>query len=632
LVGPEGLWPAVILLAITYAWPSRECRAAVETSHVLILNSYHPGFPWTDGEMAGIIDMFRAVDPGAQPFVEYMDCKHFPEAEHGDKLAEFYVRKYHGKRPSAVIATDNPALEFVVQHRNDVFPSIPIIFCGVNGFKEDMLAGHKDITGVAELLDAAATIDLALRLHPQTKEIVALHDYTVTGRTTRQELETVMPRFADKVRFRFIENLPIDDILSQLKALPGDRLLLILSFNTDSKGEVFAHAALTELVSRHCPVPIYAVHSLRLGYGIVGGSLLDARLHGARAAQIALRILAGEDASGIPVDTSSTSRLMLDYNQLKRFNIAVSTLPPGAIVINRPESVYHKYKNVILSVAAVIGGLITIVCLLLLYILARRKAEQSRRQLIEELENKNAELQRFIYMVSHDLRSPLVTIMGFLGMLAQDSANGRTEAVQSDIDFISESAQKMDALLHELLEFSRIGRTGNPVTDVHLAEVAREAASLSAGRIAERKAEVVVAADMPTVRADRTRLREVFQNLIDNAVKYMGDQPDPRVQIGVRRDGSEEVCYVRDNGIGMDPRYTEQVFGLFEKLDSQAEGSGVGLAIVKRVVELHGGRVWIETDGPGTGCTVCFTLAGNPISAAGKSESLPPRRTSSSPS
>ncbi len=113
---------------------------------------------------------------------------------------------------------------------------------------------------------------------------------------------------------------------------------------------------------------------------------------------------------------------------------------------------------------------------------------------------------------------------------------------------------------------------------------------------------------MPVVFGDRLRLLEVLQNLIDNAVKYSGDQAKPRVEIGSRPDGNETVYYVRDNGIGIDARYHEKVFGLFDQLNPKVEGSGVGLSLVKRIVEVHGGRIWVESEGAGHGTTFCFTI------------------------
>jgi len=241
----------------------------------------------------------------------------------------------------------------------------------------------------------------------------------------------------------------------------------------------------------------------------------------------------------------------------------------------------------------------------------RKKAEAEREALIAELEAKNTELERFTYTVSHDLKSPLITIQGFLGFLEQDALAGNVEQMQADIARVVNAAEKMEQLLNELLELSRIGRLMNPPEETPLGELAREAVSMVGGRLAQRGVVVDIAPDLPMVYGDRPRLRQVLENLVDNAVKYLGDQPHPRVEIGARRDGGEIVFYVRDNGMGIDPCYHQKIFGLFEKLNPKSEGTGVGLAIVKRIVEVHGGRIWVESQGEEKGSTLCFTLPHN---------------------
>ena len=227
----------------------------------------------------------------------------------------------------------------------------------------------------------------------------------------------------------------------------------------------------------------------------------------------------------------------------------------------------------------------------------------------QELEAQNAQLERFTYTVSHDLKTPLVTIQGFVGLLGKDLAEGSSRA-EHDLDKIRAAASRMAGLLDDLLELSRIGRVVGPPEEVALGELAREAVDLLAEKIAERDIEVTVAEDLPVVSADRPRLQEVFQNLVENAVKFTGDQQRPRIEIGVRRDDANRTVYfVRDNGIGIAAPYREKVFGLFERLDAAAEGTGIGLAVVKRIVEVHGGRIWAESEGLGRGTSFCFTLA-----------------------
>jgi signal transduction histidine kinase len=239
----------------------------------------------------------------------------------------------------------------------------------------------------------------------------------------------------------------------------------------------------------------------------------------------------------------------------------------------------------------------------------RKEMEQERADLLAEMENKNAELERFTYTVSHDLKSPLITIKGFLGLLEQDAINGEPDRVKDDVARISGAVEKMSLLLEELLELSRIGRLMNPPEDLPLTELVQEAVDMVGGQIKERGVEVVIQPGLPVVHGDRVRLREVLENLVSNAAKFMGDQPEPKIEIGMRNEDQEPVFFVRDNGIGIEPQYQAKIFDLFEQIVPGIEGSGIGLALVKRIIAVHGGQIWVESDGLGRGTTFYFTLA-----------------------
>lgn len=231
-----------------------------------------------------------------------------------------------------------------------------------------------------------------------------------------------------------------------------------------------------------------------------------------------------------------------------------------------------------------------------------------RNRIERELRAKNTELERFTYTVSHDLKSPLVTVRTFAGYLADDLAAGDTAKVSSDLGYITHAADRMARLLDELLELSRVGRNRNPPVRTSFREIAEEALRLTAGAVSRSGAQVELdAADVP-LYGDRTRFTEVWQNLVDNAAKFMGEQSQPRIHVGARDAGGETEFFVRDNGIGIDARHGERIFGLFDKLDTRSDGTGVGLALVRRIVELYGGRIGVESDGVGHGSCFKFTL------------------------
>jgi signal transduction histidine kinase len=239
-----------------------------------------------------------------------------------------------------------------------------------------------------------------------------------------------------------------------------------------------------------------------------------------------------------------------------------------------------------------------------------RDRQSEREALIRELESKNVELERFSYTVSHDLKSPLITIRGFLGLLAKDLEEGRHDRVAGDLGRIAGAADAMERLLNELLKLSRVGRVANPSERIPFAFVVRDAVLMLRSQLDERGIRLDVEEPLPEVYGDRVRLVEVVQNLVENAAKFHSAGPDRWVRLGMRpgADGQGPVWFVADNGIGIEPRHQERVFGLFQQLDAKAEGTGVGLALVRRIVEVHGGRVWIESEGSGRGTTVCFTL------------------------
>lgn len=235
-------------------------------------------------------------------------------------------------------------------------------------------------------------------------------------------------------------------------------------------------------------------------------------------------------------------------------------------------------------------------------------SEEEYQRLISQLEVNNAELERFAYTVSHDLKSPLITIKGFLGMLEKDIETQNQERIKSDVKRISNAAEKMQRLLDELLELSRVGRMESNREQFNLKELTDEVLELVSGRLQNSNIAVDVSQDLPTIFGDRARFSEVMQNLIENAVKFIGETEEPKIEIGVREQQDGQVVYLSDNGIGVDPDYAERIFQLFEQLDPNMEGTGMGLAMVKRILENEGSRIWVESEGHGTGTTFCFTV------------------------
>ncbi len=239
---------------------------------------------------------------------------------------------------------------------------------------------------------------------------------------------------------------------------------------------------------------------------------------------------------------------------------------------------------------------------------AHKQAEKDREKLISELEFKNSELESFTYTVSHDLKSPIITIKGFLGLLKKDIHSQDYKQIDNTINRIASAANKMHQLLSELLELSRIGRVINPPETISLDNLTDKAVELVYQQINDQQVQVIIQDKLPMIYGDYQRLLEVMINLLANAVKYMDSQAKPAITIGAEEKANETVIFVQDNGKGIEIKQQQKVFDLFKQLDPRCDGSGIGLALVKRIIEVHGGRVWVESDGPKTGSKFYFSL------------------------
>ncbi len=240
-----------------------------------------------------------------------------------------------------------------------------------------------------------------------------------------------------------------------------------------------------------------------------------------------------------------------------------------------------------------------------------KKNEKKLEALLAELAAENAELETFVYSVSHDLKTPIVTIEGFIGALREDFGNLISEDGEKYLNYMSDAARKMELLINDLLHLSSIGSLPERKTEFPFANLMEKVLETLQPLIKERGIELNVEKGLLVVYGEKKRLVQVMENLLTNAVKYIGkENPSPCIEVGVREQDDQKVFFVRDNGIGIEKIYFEKIFEIFQRLPSAkkaGEGTGVGLTIVKRIIEHHGGRIWLESE-PGKGTTFFFTL------------------------
>ena len=246
----------------------------------------------------------------------------------------------------------------------------------------------------------------------------------------------------------------------------------------------------------------------------------------------------------------------------------------------------------------------------------RKRVEEALAQQAQELARSNAELEQFAYVASHDLQEPL-RMMASFSKLLEKRYKGHLDADADEfIGYIVDGAIRMQSLINDLLAYSRAGRLGQPFAPTDCAKIF-ETTCMNLRAAIEEAGAAVTAGPLPIVMADATQLVRLFQNLIGNAIKFRGHNP-ARVHVGAKHQGHEWLLWVQDNGNGIEPQYLERIFLIFQRLHNRHEypGTGIGLAIAKKIVERHGGRIWVESE-LGRGSTFYFTLpAGEPDSYA----------------
>lgn len=363
--------------------------ATAEPSRVLVLHSYHQGFPWTDRLQAGIEEGLSGVAAPPEIAIEYMDAKRHDRASLQDSLLTLYAAKYRDAPPDIIISCDDDALAFLLEQRDRLFPNVPVVFGGldVEDYEPSMLAGHPGYTGVVERLDLTSTIETILQLQPEVERILFIHDRTVSGLAHRRAVESLSPRYRDRVAFDYADpgtGLSEEELMGRLALLEADTAVYFLGFFRNRDGEPLEASDIIPRISATSPVPVYSHAKAYLGAGILGGKLLSADAHGRSVARKALEVLDGRPVDQTPVSVESSNAFLFDHRQLARFAIPEQRLPAGSLVLNGPESFLERHRAAIRWGAGGVLLLLMLVAVLSASLLhghrvERRLAERERQ-------------------------------------------------------------------------------------------------------------------------------------------------------------------------------------------------------------------------------------------------------------
>ncbi|MGC9395556.1 MAG: ABC transporter substrate binding protein [Anaerolineae bacterium] len=359
---------------------------------VLYINSYHRGYKFSDDITQGIEAVLKAPGSNTDLLVEYMDTKRLASNAYMEELYQLYKIKYGGKKLDLIISSDDAALNFLFTYADELFPGVPVVFCGANYFDVTRLAGFERFTGVSELADVQGTLDLALSLHPQTTQIAVVNDTTVTGQRVHEKLVEVEALYPG-IAFIYLEDITMAEVRQRVSQLPPDSLVLITIFSRDSAGEFFEYDVFTPLISESSAVPVYGTWDFSLGYGIIGGKLTSGATEGERAAQLAARILSGERPQDIPVVQQPAARYMFDYDQLQHWGISESALPEDSFILNKPFSFFEQYAKLVWIVGISFVVLTVAIGILIFNILRRQRAEVQLTRSLGELQEIRASLE-----------------------------------------------------------------------------------------------------------------------------------------------------------------------------------------------------------------------------------------------
>jgi signal transduction histidine kinase/CheY-like chemotaxis protein len=343
--------------------------AAHGHDYILYIDSYHHGYPWSDG-VSGGIGSYLTEHGQLELAIEHMDAKHYPQEEMQLQFLQLMEMKYETDPPSAVIVSDDPAFNLLSAHRDRLFSEIPLIFLGINQFSPEKIADQPLTFGIADSPDLKKTLDAALRLHPNAKNIVIAHDRTLTGMADRAraiEFLESHPEVSSHT-ITFLTDLVLDEIPAAVAQLPGDTVILALHFIVDAEGKyIDPDAYITALASSGHPV--YIVNDLGLGSSpAIGGYIRSSRKEGRLAAQIAVDAIESTISQRL---RHSVKEFIFNYEALIEHDISLDALPEGSTVINIPPPLDQQVKNALIVLAFALAAALFMLLLLL----------RSRRQL-----------------------------------------------------------------------------------------------------------------------------------------------------------------------------------------------------------------------------------------------------------
>lgn len=611
----------------TPAIAAAEAAAAAPGGSVLVLYSNGRLLPanveFDQGLRAALP---RSPEPELEIFDEFLDVPRFATPEHLLTMESYLKDKYARRPPTVLVSAGEEALGFLLDHRGDLFPEVPLVYAAV---ARSALKEHEplpsDVVGVPLEFDFAGTVTQALRWHPRVRHLWIVTGASEWDRRNEARLRRESRQFADRLTVGFLSALPMAELTQRLGALEADSIVFAPGFFQDGAGRNFIPRESIAAVAAAAPAPVYGAYLTILGTGAVGGSVSSFADAGREAGRETALLLAGSPPDSLDLPREVPSSMHVDWRQIRRWKIDPNAIPPDTVVHFREPTLFEAHPDQVLLAASVLALQAGLIALLLVERRRRHAAEAAEQVRRLELAHASrlAVAGELMGSIAHEINQPLGAILANADAadLILAAGGDRRQELAEILADIRRDDLRASEVIRKLRAFLTRHEVDRRPLEIH--EVVRAVAAMLRAEARRRRVtlEVRPAALAATILGDRIQLQQVLMNLVLNAMEAVGDLPDERrsVVLAVRTGFEDAEIVVRDRGPGIPHDQLPRLFDSFYTTKSQ--GMGLGLSIARTLVEAHGGRIRVESElGTGTAFHVELPVVTNPPGGARENE------------
>lgn len=571
---------------------------------------FSPGFALVD---QAVLEALKRIESGTvEVYPENLDILRFPTDRFRRIFRDYLKEKYADQPPDLVILVYVGNLGTAEMLLQQLFPGTPVI---VAGFTEEEVLRHQFgsfVSGIAQRVDPRATMELILRLQPETRRVIVIGGTAEVDRGVLNRVREAARSFMGRVEFEFWDNRSLAELRQAVSALPTQSVILFSRMFRDGAGQALISTQVGQSIAQWANVPVYVMSDTVLGTGTVGGSVASVEAFGKRAGELARLILTGTPPASLPFEIRTDTVPTFDWRALKRWGISESRLPPNSIVRFRPPSLWEEYRWTILGTLFIFALQAAMIAGLLLQRTRRRRVEAALQRNREELAHvtRVSTIGELTTSVAHELNQPLGAILSnadaaemFLAAdpPALDEVRDILADIRKDDQRASEVIRRMRSLLRK--------RELTPQS-IGINEAVEEVLKLLGTSASARKVAVKFerTASLPRVWCDPVHFQQVVMNLVLNGMEAMAGLPEEKRQVVVRtgpaNNGTVQIA-VADSGPGIPVDSLPKLFEHF--FTTKKDGMGMGLSIARTIVEAHHGQIWAENN-PNIGATFYFTV------------------------